>query len=82
MAKILPYAAGLAIIASAVKETPVSMSGSLQAGSKENMMSLICLRWIGISDGVAGKNPLFLTMSAQITNPVLLCKIYLQQTPR
>jgi hypothetical protein len=41
------------------------------------MMSLICLRWIGISDGVAGKNPLFLTMSAQITNPVLLSKIYL-----
>lgn len=32
---ILPYAGGLAIIASALKEIPESRSGSLHAGNKE-----------------------------------------------
>jgi len=40
----------------------------LHAGSKENIISLICFLWIAISDGPEGRNPLFFTMSARIMN--------------
>lgn len=62
--KILPYAGGLAIIASALKATPES-SGFSHALSKEYMISFICFLWIEISEGVDGKNPLFFTISVQ-----------------
>lgn len=39
--KTIPYAGGLAIIASALKGMPESISSSLQAGSREKIISLI-----------------------------------------
>lgn len=60
---ILPYAGGLAIIASALKGTPVSISGSSQAGSRELIISFNWFLWTGISEGAEGKKPLFLTIS-------------------
>lgn len=53
------------MIASALKEIPESGSGSLQAGSREWIISFIWFRWIGISEGPDGKKPLFLTISAR-----------------
>lgn len=61
----LPYAGGLAMIASALKAIPESKSGSLQAGSKEYIISFIWFLWAGISEGPDGKKPLFLTISVQ-----------------
>lgn len=61
----LPYVGGLEIIASTLNGTLVTGSGSVHAGSKENMMSLIWRRWFGISERSDGKNPLFFTISAQ-----------------
>lgn len=60
---ILPYAGGLAIIASALKGTPVSLSDSMQGESKEFIISFNWFLWTGISEGPEGKNPLFLTIS-------------------
>jgi hypothetical protein len=39
--EVLPYAGGLAMIASALKGILESISGSLQAGSKEYIISFI-----------------------------------------
>jgi len=61
-------------MASALKGMPESRSGSLQAGSRENMISFICFRWIGISEGPEGKNPLFLTMSVRIQKQYVIKK--------
>lgn len=61
--EVLPYAGGLAIIASTLNETFVSGSWFVQAGSKENTISFIWLRWMCISEGSDGKNPLFFTIS-------------------
>ena len=61
---LLPYAGGLAMMASALKGTPESISGSLQAGSNEYIISFIWFRWTDISEGPDGKKPLFFTMSA------------------
>lgn len=58
------------------------MSGSLHAPSNEYIIAFICFLWTGTSDGPEGKNPLFLTMSAEEKQPIyqssniFICKLW------
>jgi hypothetical protein len=53
----------LAIIAWALKGTPVSISGSVHAARRDSIMAFSCFLCMDISPGADGMKPLFLAIS-------------------
>lgn len=64
------------MIACASNGIPVSRSGIVQAASKEYTIDLICSRCTGISEGLEGKKPLFLTISANTADKLGEIKMF------